>query len=221
MTTKIGLIHATMNSVDPILKAFRERHPDVVIMSFMDESLIFELNETNTITHNMTRRLMELVSKAEEAGVDAILLTCSSFSPYVDKFKHLYKVPVLSSDESMLKKAISLGSTIGVIATVKKAGPTTTSLLEEYSKEINKDVTISTSVITEAFQALQNGNPNAHDKLILEEISSLEGKTDVIILAQYSMSRVINSQEMTFSVPVLTGPEVGADAIVELARSAQ
>lgn len=216
MTKKIGLVHATMNSVDPILHAFRTLHPNVDLINVMDEGLIWELNETNQITHSMIRRLIDIASKAEDAGADAILLTCSSFSPYVPEFKHLFNVPVLSSDESMLNEAVNKGTKIGVIATVGKAGPTTTNLLYQTAKEQGKTIEVETIVITEAFQALQRGNQAKHDELIHEAINKLTTTSDVILLAQYSMSRALDSYEKG-STPILTGPEVSANAIVELA----
>src|SRR5699024_9333573 len=86
---KIGLVHATMNSVQPILESFRSLHPEVEIINVMDESLIKELNKTNIITNHMVRRLIDIAGKADNADVDGILFTCSSFSPYVPKIKHL------------------------------------------------------------------------------------------------------------------------------------
>ncbi|MFC4354283.1 aspartate/glutamate racemase family protein [Chryseomicrobium palamuruense] len=213
---KIGLVHATINSVIPILNAFKELHPTVDIVNFMDESLIFELNETNNITHDMTRRLIEQVSKAENAGVDAILLTCSSFSPHVKQFKHLFNVPILSSDESMLEKAVHSGKKIGVIATVEKAGPTTTKLLYDTAANLHKKIEVETIVVTEAFQALQKGDEVTHDNLIHNEIDRLKKTNHVILLAQYSMSRAIKTYQDD-AENIITGPEVGANSIVELA----
>lgn len=216
MGKKIGLVHATMNSVQPILHAFHTLHPSVDLINVMDESLIWELNETNQITQNMIRRLIDLASKAEDAGAEAILLTCSSFSPYVPEFKHLFKVPVLSSDESMLNEAVKIGGKIGVIATVKKAGPTTTNLLYQTAEEQGKKIEVETIVIPEAFEALQSGNQAKHDEMIHAAIDKLATNSDVVLLAQYSMASALDSYDRG-EIPIVTGPEVSANAIVELA----
>lgn len=218
MTIKIGLVHATMNSVQPILHAFHTHHPSVDLINVMDEGLIWELNRTNEITQDMTRRLIDIASKAEAAGADAILLTCSSFSPNVEGFKHLFSVPIISSDESMLNEAVKIGGKIGVVATVAKAGPTTTNLLYETAEKHEKEITVETVVITEAFQALQKGNQEIHDKMIHTEIDKLSSHCDVVLLAQYSMARAMDSYERG-ETPILTGPEVSANAIVELAAA--
>lgn len=71
-------------------------------------------------------------------------------------------------------------------------------------------------MITEAFQALQRGNQAKHGELIHEAINKLSSNSDVVLLAQYSMARALDSYERG-TTPILTGPEVSANAIVELA----
>src|SRR5699024_5980958 len=97
-----------------------------------------------------------------------------SFSPYVPAIAEKLPVPVLSSDRSMLEKAIDKSDEIVVIATVKAAGPTTKKILKEIAEERKKDVTIHVHLLTEAFQALQNGNREEHDTLIQEKIAENE-----------------------------------------------
>ncbi|MEK3936011.1 aspartate/glutamate racemase family protein [Sporosarcina sp. FSL W7-1349] len=211
---QIALIHATMNSVQPILEAFGEHAPEMTLVNFMDESLIFELNETKRVTKGMIRRLMNLAEKAAAHEVDGILLTCSSFTPAVAEIRHLFNVPMLSADLSMLEKAVDLGSRIGVIATVEAAGPTTTRLLEGIAAERQKSVQIETIVIPEAFQALQNRNPAQHDELITRKAEELSLDCDVIVFAQFSMARAVKGIQGK-TKPILTSPETSVKAIVQ------
>lgn len=210
---RIGLIHATMNSVQPILDAFQVHAPQVTLVNFMDESLIHELNETGIVTRNMALRLLNLVEKAVMSGVDGVLLTCSSFTPVVAEISHLFEVPVLSADLSMLEKAIDMGNRIGVIATVEAAGPTTKKLLETISSNKQKDVIIQTVIIPEAFHALQNGNRSKHDELIHQKVQELNRDCDVILFAQFSMVRALETLNFT-SVPILTSPEISVKSII-------
>ncbi|MCI2256125.1 aspartate/glutamate racemase family protein [Domibacillus sp. PGB-M46] len=211
---QIGLIHATMNSVQPILEAFREHAPDVTIVNFMDESLIFELNETNTVTKDMVRRLLNLAQKAVDYGVDGILLTCSSFTPAVAQISHLFEVPMLSADLSMLERAVEIGSRIGVIATVAAAGPTTTGLLEGIAAKHGKEVSIKTVIIPEAFEALQKRNQTKHDQLIHQKAEELALECDVILFAQFSMARALKTLKAK-PKPILTSPEISVKAIID------
>ncbi|MGM7719823.1 aspartate/glutamate racemase family protein [Metabacillus sp. Hm71] len=210
---KIGLIHATMNSVQPILEAFQVHAPQVTLVNFMDESLIFELNETGIVTKSMARRLLNLAEKAAMSGVDGILLTCSSFTPVVADISHLFDVPLLSADLSMLEKAVEIGHRIGVIATVEAAGPTTTTLLKEISSKKQKDIMIKTVMIPEAFYALQNGDRTKHDELIHQKVRELSIDCDTILFAQFSMARALETLDIKTST-ILTSPEISVKSIV-------
>lgn len=212
---RIGLIHATMNSVQPILQAFSTMDEDIELVSFMDEGLIYELNETNTITNRMLIRLTELAGKAMESNVDAILFTCSSFSPYISKISKLFPLPVLSSDESMLKKAINNSNKIIVISTIKKAGPTTKEMLEKLSDKYEKNIEVEVHILEDAFDALQNGNPKKHDQIILKKIEE-QSPQHSIVLAQYSMARAVVDENLE---KVFTGPGAGAESIIKLAEN--
>lgn len=215
MKKRIGLIHATLNSVQPILDAFREHAPEITLLNFMDEELITDLNIFGRVTPRMLRRLIHLIEKAEESGVDGILLTCSCFTPYVPLVRNFFDTPIQSADYSMLEKAVESGNRIAVIATVGKAGPTTEQLLREIADERKKDVEIHTEVITEAFSALQQGDPAQHDEIIQQKIAELSGNSDVVVLAQFSMARALKGLKEP-NKPVLTSPEVSVKSIVAL-----
>lgn len=218
MSVKIGLIHTTSNSMQPINEAFKEYAPGVGVLNFLDEGLMEEINKQPKITAKMLRQLMSMMDKAEKSGVDGILLACSAFSPYAEDLQKVFSVPVLSADMSMLTQAIELGTRIGVIATVGAAGPTTTQLLEEIAKGNNKKIEIQTHVITEAFVALKAGDVKQHNQLIQDKILELALDNDVIVLAQMSMTRAAKDLK-NLSKPVLTSPEISVKAI--LAQVAQ
>lgn len=212
---RIGLIHATMNSVAPIHRAFSMHSEDVDLINFMDEGLIYELNTTNKITTRMILRLCELAGKAVESNVDAILFTCSSFTPYISRIASLLPVPVLPSDISMLQEAVKRSANISIVATVQTAAPTTKEMLFELAKIHKKKIKVNTYFIPKAFHDLQKGNESGHDKLIQDKIDEIDASSEVIILAQYSMARAVEKIE---NQKVLTGPRIGADHVIRLAK---
>jgi Asp/Glu/hydantoin racemase len=202
-----------MNSVQPILEAFHSHAPEVEVLNFVDEGLVGELNRKNGVTPGMIRRLIKLMDQAEKSEVDGILLACSAFSPFVADIAKVFSVPVLSADISMLEHAVSMAETIGVIATVSAAGPTTTSLLKEISKQRDKKIEVHTEIITEAFLALKSGDVAKHNELIHNKISDLSCYCDVVVLAQMSMTRaVVDLKEI--SKPILTSPAISVRAIL-------
>ncbi|MDR3561589.1 MAG: aspartate/glutamate racemase family protein [Negativicutes bacterium] len=213
MSKQIGLIHATLNAVQPMVAAFGQYEPGVTLLHFLDEGLLMAVNEQGGVTPPTLRRLLSLLSRAEESGVDGILLTCSAFSPNVPSIGPLFSIPVVSVDRAMLEQAVTMGSRIGVIATVATAGPATARQLEEIAAARGKQVAVETVVSTDAFSQLQAGNVIDHDVLLQEAAEGLLGKVDVIVLAQISMARAASRLDR-IDIPVLTSPRSSIEAIM-------
>jgi Asp/Glu/hydantoin racemase len=210
---KIGLIHTTVNSVQPINEAFCELAPEVKVLNFLDEGLMEEINNNTSITPGMVRRLVVLLDNAEKAGVDGILLACTVFSPFVEDVSKLVSVPVLSADIAMLETAVGMGEKIGVIVTFPATGPTTEGLLTQIAAKQQKKIAVNLQVVAEAFTALKNGNADLHNKMIQEKAVELAAVSDVVILAQMSMARAIKGFG-PIGVPLLTSPEISVKAIL-------
>jgi Hydantoin racemase len=213
MNPRIGLVHATVAAIQPMVTAFRRHAPDSTLLHFVDEGLLPLVNREG-LTSNAVAELQRLIERAVASGADGVLLTCSAYSPAVSSLQKLFSVPVVSVDEAMLRKAVELGSNIGVVATVEAAGPTTANLLQQYAAESGRNVGVSIRVIPEAFTALKNDDVERHDLLVREQISALVPTCDVVVLAQISMARALNRTPL-FDKPVLTSPEASIRAVHE------
>jgi Asp/Glu/hydantoin racemase len=213
MKTRIGLVHATLNAVGPLVETFKTLYPDTEIINFLDEGLLLAVNEQGGITPEIMRRFTDLVQKAVDSNTDGVLLSCSSFSPVIPDIQKLYSIPVLSVDGAMLELAVQKGKNIGVIATVAAAGPTTRQLLEETAQQFGQSVNVFVEVVTEAFDALKKGDKEKHDLLIRESAERLAIDSDVIVLAQISMARA-EAALKDVGVPVLTSPQISCNSIM-------
>ena len=214
MKTRIGLVHATMNSVAPMVEAFKQHYPEVELVHLMDEGLLLAVNEQGGITSAILRRFEDLVEKAVHSNTDGVLLSCSVFTPYVPEIQKKHAIPVLSVDAAMLESALEMGERIGVVATVATAGPTTKGLLEQMAEERGKSVQVELEVVTEAFDALKSGDLDKHNQLIRDRARKLaEKQVDVLVLAQISMARAVPLVE-ELGKPVLTSPLTSTSSIM-------
>lgn len=215
MVPTVGLIHVTLNSVSPINNSFRKYAPKTTVLNFLDEGIIQEVNRSKGITPAILRSFITLLEKAANSNVDGILVCCTVFTPYIEQLSKLFDLPIIANDYEMLRKAVEIGSNIGLIATVETAGPTSEGILNEIAKTKNKTINVKTVVIPKAFELLRNGDGEAHDQLIKEKVDELKITSDVIVLAQLSMiSAAKNIQQKT--VPILTSNIVGMDSILKL-----
>ena len=214
MSKRVGLVHATLNALQPMTEAFQQYAPTIQTLHFLDEGLIADLNAAGKVTRPLIRRLIRLVEKAEEAGVDGVLLSCSSFTPYTPLINQLFDFPIVSIDFAMLAEAVQIGTKIGVIATVVTAAPITKQILEEIAAEKKKPIEIYTETLTDAFAALQNGEEHRHNQIIYDKVEEMSRTCDVVVLAQISMVRAMEGYTPQ-SKPVLTSPESSIRSLLQ------
>lgn len=208
----IGLVHATMVAVGPMVEAFRQHAPHVSLLHFVDEGLLPLVNREGLNAHT-TGEMDRLVARAVASGAAGVLLTCSAYSPAVPAIQARYSIPIVSVDEAMLRTALAAGSRIGVVATVEPAGPTTAALLKDYAAESGRQVEIEVRITTAAFAALKAGDGARHDALVREQITELLPRCDAIVLAQISMARALTGVP-TYPKPVFTSPETSIGALL-------
>lgn len=126
----------------------------------------------------------------QEAGVDMILLACSTFNYAAELARPMIDIPIMQIDRPMMEQAVSHGKRIGLLATLPTTVPSSERLLRIVAGEHKKEIEITTVLRHEAFKAFQEGDIETHNTILLEEIEELSDKVDSIVMAQLSMSAV-------------------------------
>lgn len=211
---KIGLIHTTINSIGPSNAAFTKYDKKIKLLNFLDEGILEEIQQNNGINAKVTAKMVQLIKRAESCRVQGIMMNCSLFSPYVEVLQKECTVPVISADLAMLEYVVKKASDIAVIATVESAGPTTKRLLQQVAEKNNKHINVHVHIAEGAFTALNKGDEKTHNLIIQEIAKKLDEKHDVIVFAQISMARAINS-EMNLKTEVVTSPSISAKTLIE------
>lgn len=212
---RVGLIHTTMNSIEPSNAAFRTMK-DVETINFLDESVMPELRRCGA-TPAIRRRILELAGHAEEAGAAGIMLNCSLMSPHVAELADYVSVPLIGADIAMLEYVVDHAQRVGVIATVPKAGETTRRLLMEMAAQRKKTIAVDLQIADGAFEALNDGNAALHDEMIRQAARTFDGKTDKIVFAQISMARVLIPDFRT-ETEIVTSPAISAQTLMQKIR---
>jgi Asp/Glu/hydantoin racemase len=193
--------------------------PDVEVFNMVDESLIKNTIKANTVTPQTARRLIDHLKSAEEAGADAILVTCSSIGPAVEAAQQFINIPVIRVDVPLADKAIGIGSRIGVVATLPTTLEPTVALINRQAQRQGKAVDVVSTLCAGAFQAVAAGDTETHDRLVTAGIRELMAKVDVIVLAQASMARAANAiPEGERTVPILSSPQLAVNATQAVMR---
>lgn len=217
MTPKtLGLIHTSATLVPVFQQLCSEYLPGVQTFNIVDDSLIKNVIKCGELTPDTARRVVNYVGSAEAAGADFILVTCSSIGAAVEASAALTKVPVLRVDQPMADKAVQTGNRIGVIATLPTTLGPTSDLVKRRAAVAGKDIELTSVLCEGAFDALMSGDSAKHDAMVVEALKDLSTKVDVILLAQASMARVVDTlSEADKKVPILASPPIAAQHLAE------
>jgi aspartate/glutamate racemase len=200
--TRVALIHALAHSVPAINAELARLWPECTRMNLLDDSLSTDLARSAAgLDERMTERFMALARCALSTGADAILFTCSAFGPCIDEVKRRWPdVPVLKPSEAMIEDAVRAGRRIGLVASFE---PTLVTMPSEFPS----DVDVLPMYADGALDALDNGDAEAHDRIVADAALRAERQgADVVALAQFSMTRAAPAVAQALRVPLLTTP---------------
>ena len=203
----LGLIHTSATLVPVFQQLCNQYLQDVNVFNIVDDSLIKDVIARGELTSQTARRVVDYVGSAETAGADFILVTCSSIGAAVETAATLTNVPVLRVDQPMADLAVQTGRKIGVVATLPTTLVPTSDLVQRRATLAGKEIELTARLCEGAFDALMSGDAAKHDKMVANALRELSTQVDVIVLAQASMTRVVDTlDEKDKRVPILTSP---------------
>jgi aspartate/glutamate racemase len=213
----VGIIHAaliTCKAVQPYLDSIL---PDVKVVHHVDDT-IQNSNfacEPGIIPKQNLYKFATYAHYLELAGVDVILLACSTFNRAVEVARPMINTPMLQIDRPMMDLAVQQGQRIGLLATVPTTVPASTRLLELAAADAGKKIDITTVLCSEAFAEIKKGNTAKHNELLLQEIDQLSKNVDAIVLAQLSMS-ALEPELINPRVPIFNSGRTGFTRVREI-----
>lgn len=208
----LGLIHTSATLVPVFAQLCKDKLPGVNVFNIADDSLVKGIIAAGRLTPVIARRVAGYLESAELAGADYIMVTCSSIGPAVEAGAKLIGVPVLRVDQPMADKAVQSGQHIGVIATLSTTLEPTADLVRRRAEKAGRKIELTSRLCEGAFDALLAGDAATHDAKVAAALTELSRQVDVIVLAQASMARVVDSlKPEERRVPILASPGVAVD----------
>jgi aspartate/glutamate racemase len=197
----LGIIHA-VNLTIRAMQPFLERYiPDIEVVHLCDDTIQRDNIRAGVgvIPKRNYFKFAQYAHNLQEAGADMILLACSTFNYAAELARPMIDIPIMQIDRPMMELAVCQGRRVGLLATLSTTVPSSERLLRIVAGEQKKEVDVTTVLREEAFRAIQRGDAETHNAILLEEIEKLSGKVDSIVMAQLSMSAL---------APHLTGTRV-------------
>lgn len=208
----LGLVHTSATLVPVFAQLCKEKLPGVNVFNIADDSLVKGIMAAGGLTAQISRRVAGYLESAELAGADYIMVTCSSIGPAVEAGAKLIGVPVLRVDQPMADKAVATGKKIGVVATLRTTLEPTADLISRRADHAGRKIELISRLCDGAFEALMAGDAATHDARVADALKDLSRQVDVIVLAQASMARVVETLKPEEKrVPILASPGIAVD----------
>jgi Asp/Glu/hydantoin racemase len=160
------------------------------------------------------KRVADYVDSAIDSGADYVLVTCSSIGAAIEAAAANAEVSVLRVDQPMADLAVQTGKRIGVIATLSTTLEPTSDLVKRRAALAGKEIELTAKLCTGAFEALMSGDTATHDTIVANALRELSKEVDVILLAQASMARVVDTLSVEDKiVPIVASPPTAIEYI--------
>lgn len=211
---KIGVISVTLNATNPITKFIKENYNKIEFLNYLDSGLIEIVNKEGKVTNSSMDRMKNIIRNSIEDKVDGIYLTCTVFSPYVKSLSESMNIPIVSADRAMITNAFEYNRKTAVLYTFPSTITSTSNLISSVELEKNKIFNHEMIFVEGAFEAIQKGNLIKHDELIMDTIKNIEGRFELVVLAQISMAHV--AEKCICKIPILTSPKCAMNELIEL-----
>jgi len=221
VSTKIAILHTSFVfvSVEPVINnLIAELIPNAEIMHFVDSDVLATVVREQGISAQSEARMTHLAQAAEAAGADIIFSACSSLGPALDIAARNVGTPVVKVDEAMAILAASTGKRVGVLATVPTTLGPTSDLIQAKADELGKKIAIEQKLCAGAFDVLMAGDRPGHDAMVIEQAMELAKTVDLVVLAQASMSRLVDILAERTGLAVLSSPRIGVEYLAQRIR---
>jgi Asp/Glu/hydantoin racemase len=211
----LAFLHTSPAHVDTFDTLLRRRKPGLSSRHYVEAEILPQAKEAGVVTPGMWASVERAVREAERDGADVLLCTCSTIGPLVESLSGSVRCDLLRVDRPIARKAVGIGSRIALVATLRSTLPATRELLREEAARAGRGITIEERVCESAWPLFEAGDRQGYLREIARSVGEVEGRADVIVLAQASMMGVEDFCADS-PVPILSSPEIGLDAALAL-----
>lgn len=212
---RVVLISSTRAVFNPMEEAFKEGFPEAQIIHLLDETLIDDFRHDGGISPRSRQKALQMALTAQEAGVDGILVTCSTLSPSVDDFRPFITIPVIKIDEPVVEKVVRSAEEIGLLATAETVLKSVEPLVLQKAHQLGRKISIQQFIKGDLWPLLQK-DPSAFYKEIGMAASRAAGECDAVILAQVSITPGRNYVKKEVRERVYASPAYAVQALRQI-----
>jgi len=184
---RVALVSSTRAVFGPMEAAFREVFPEAQTLHLLDETLIEDFRREGGLSPHSRRKALQMALTAQEAGVDGILVTCSTLSPSVDDLRPFLKIPVVKIDEPAIEEVVRKAEKIGLLATAETVLKSVEPLVMKKGREFGRKISVRRFIRGDVWPLLQK-DPEGFYRAIGEAATEAAQECQAVLLTQVSIA---------------------------------
>jgi Asp/Glu/hydantoin racemase len=214
MTPTVVLLHTIPGLVGAFTAWCADELPGVRVLHVLDEPMLERIKQRGQDDPADDAHLLDHVGVAQAIGASALLVTCSSVSRAVARVRDRAAIPLFAIDDPMAAEAVRIGGRVSVVATAPTTLEPSRELLEATAERSGRTIEVHLQLVEGALPALLAGDAPLHDRLVVAALREVAPESDVIVLAQATMARVLDALTTDpLAVPVLASPQLALAAV--------
>jgi Asp/Glu/hydantoin racemase len=216
---RVALVSSTRAVFASMEAAFREAFPEAQILHLLDETLIEDFRREGGLSPHSRRKALQMTLTAQEAGVDGILVTCSTLSPSVDDFRPFVRIPIVKIDEPVIEEVVRNADTVGLLATAETVLKSVEPLVMKKAREIGRKISVRPFIKGDVWPLLQK-EPAAFYRAIAGAAAEAAKECQAVILTQVSIAPGRDYVEEKLRNRVYASPTYAVRAIRKILSNA-
>ena len=201
---RFGAVHALLNAIPTTQAAFDRGWPEADVAHLLDGSLYLDRSEGNVDDDELASRIDRLTRYSESTGTEGIIVTGSFFGEFAKQARGSVTIPVATSFDGIIERALELGQPLHVLATAPDSATFLSAELQREAERRGQDITLTSGAIAGAMDSLIRGDAEEHNRFVLNAVRAVAEET-VILFAQFSMERILPGSAAIRTAPVI-GP---------------
>jgi len=213
---KLTFLHTSPIHIKPFNRLMAQLAPDISVQHVVDEGLLNKA-QINGITAEIANEVQHKIHQILKQAT-IVLCTCSTIGGCAEQVNNNLTSQVIRVDRPMAEKAVMLGPSIIVVATLASTIKPTTALILEVAQQSKKTITIVEQLYETAWPKFEQGDLSGYHHEIANRLSASASQGQVIVLAQASMAGAIPLCS-TITIPILSSPRLGVEAAIKAIRN--
>jgi len=204
---KVGFLHTTPATIGMVERFMKSRLPGAAYLHMYDGNVKAAnfSSPAGVMPKSNLLRWANLAEELQRAGCD-IVVSCCSLMPRATEFaRQVVDIPCLQLDGFLLDRAVEGYSRIGVITTTEYTTPVVKEGLEARALAAGRQVSIVFAGDNRALDLFNAGDFDAHDEIVLREVSKLAAMdVDCVLMGQIPFGIIEDKlKALGLAIPIL------------------